>query len=189
MQTQAWIWPSCRRPEEREARLTYQTATAPRASPQASSRRAANTNAADKSRPKVPTQKPTRPGTPDPVEHHLTRPSPSPEQKTARWNGTRRTLFHIDSAASTKQSPPGYKPIKGPNLHRQARRRRSPTHPRARRPPEAEGINAPAGGSTGRWVRPLFASLDCSRERGFERAGFSQARQTHEVKSFLPVTP
>jgi hypothetical protein len=49
-----------------------------------------------------------------------------------------------------------------PNLHRQAERHRSRTHPRARGPPEAEGNGDLAGGSTG---RSPFASLSCSREK------------------------
>ena len=40
---------------------------------------------------------------------HLTRPSPFPEQKKARWIGTRSTLFHIGNATSTKQPSPGNK--------------------------------------------------------------------------------
>ena len=48
------------------------------------------------------------------------------------------------------------------NIHRQAERHRSRTHPRARGPPEAEGNGDLAGWST---RRPPFASLNCSRQK------------------------
>ena len=69
------------------------------------------------------------------------------------------TLFLDDDAAAA-----GNRTLEElvPNLHRQAERHRSRTHPRARGPPEAEGNGDLAGGSTG---RSPFASLSYSREK------------------------
>jgi hypothetical protein len=84
-----------------------------------------------------------------------------------RWIGARRILFHISRTASTKQTPLGYKP-KGPNLHCQARRRRSPTHPRLGGRRRRRGSMLRPDGSTGSRSRPLSPLVG----RGFKRNHF-----------------
>jgi len=69
-----------------------------------------------------------------------------------------RTLFLDDDAAAGNQTLEELVT----NIHRQAERHRSRTHPRARGPPEAEGNGDLDGGSTG---RSPFASLSYSREK------------------------
>jgi hypothetical protein len=85
---------------------------------------------------------------------------------TARWREARRTLFHIDGAASTDQAPPGNLLLQRPNLHRRLESCRSPTHPRPRGPPEAEENGDFAGGSTNHpLVAPITVAGEGSRKR------------------------
>ena len=101
------------------------------------------------------------------VDLHLTSPSSSSEEKTTRWIRARRILFHISHTASTKQTPPGYKP-KGPNLYCQASRCRSPTHSRPGGRRRWRGSMFRPDGSTGSRSHPLSPLVG----RGFERNHF-----------------
>jgi hypothetical protein len=114
------------------------------------------------------------PGTPEPtlsespvgavilVNSSPTGPPLPAEHKTARWWRPERTLFQEGCAAITKQTPPPENLLlRRTNLPGPSRYCRFPTHPRARRPPEAEENGALAHGrSTGRFP---CASLSCRR--------------------------
>jgi hypothetical protein len=108
---------------------------------------------------------PTR--SPDRTKLHSPGLSPAPKLATTRWTKARSTLLRSDDATSTKRMLPGH--LNLANLQRQAKKHRSPTHPKATGPSEAEGIRALANGSTQMRSRSLFASLYCSTRRGFER--------------------
>jgi len=75
----------------------------------------------------------------------------------------REDLFRHGATATASTTPPGTETLTlVPNLQRRTERRRSPTHPRAQRPPEAEGSGDLAGENSNRF--PL-ACLNCWEER------------------------
>jgi hypothetical protein len=94
------------------------------------------------------------------VNSNPTGPPPLVERKTTRWMRPGRTLFK-DAAP-----PPGNLLLRRPNLHYRSKNRRSPTHPRARGPPEPEETGVLIGGST---ERLPCTSLNCTGERLRER--------------------
>ena len=107
-------------------------------------------------------------GPPDPEANDLTSLSPMPEDATARWRRSRRTLFHHSSSTSTLRSPPGDTNLDklGPTLHSRAENHPFPSHPRPTRPPEARKNGGLAGWST-RFSRRLRSRRE--KGRGFER--------------------
>jgi hypothetical protein len=101
------------------------------------------------------------------------------EPDTARWIRTRRNLFHISDTASTKRPLPGFKPLKKTNLHRQARRQRSPTHPRPGGHRRRRGSALWHDESTGKWSRPLSPRTTV--------AWGEVSRETHKVVAHMRV--
>jgi len=107
-------------------------------------------------------------GPPDPEANDLTSLSPMPEDATARWRRSRRTLFHHSSSTSTLRSPPGDTNLDKlePTLHSRAENHPFPSHPRPTRPPEAKKNGGLADWST-RFSRRLRSRRE--KGRGFER--------------------
>ena len=93
----------------------------------------------------------------------------------------REDLFCHGATATASTTLPGTKTLTlVPNLQRRTERRRSPTHPRAQRPPEAEGSGDLAGENSNRF--PL-ACLNCWEEGVRERSrlvGFKHGIQMQE---------
>ena len=87
---------------------------------------------------------------PESRDPSLTGLSPAPEITPPKRGQDRRNLFHSAAAASASPASPRHANLDklGPIVHRRTRRHGSPTHPRPRGPPEAEGTGAPAGGTT-----------------------------------------
>lgn len=97
----------------------------------------------------------------------------APERSTIGGRKNSRALIPIWrrrlAAASTSPPTPGNQILENlvPNLHHRTESHRSRTHPRAQRPPDAEGNGDLAGGSTGRLA---FACRNCwgRNEKGRE---------------------
>ena len=100
----------------------------------------------------------------------------------------RRILFHISRVASTKQTPPGYKPQKKPNLHRQARRHRPLTHARPGGRRRRRGLTLLPSGSTEVAVTFFLVGRGFERNRPRHVPGVTRCR-SFQVRVSYVFTP